>query len=187
MTRRQRGAAIAIALTTLATSRAIAQAPAPGIGQQCANVSCEVQNDWIRNNLMLYGLADAMPADKFGYKPTPAQQSYGERVMHVVTVDMGLLATLGGKTAPPTINAQATMKADVLAALRQHTEYGSAVLKEFTDQTLLEQVASPWFMGPKSSRQRIVYFLMMHTQDTYGQLVVYLRLNGITPPLSRQP
>jgi uncharacterized damage-inducible protein DinB len=42
-------------------------------------------------------------------------------------------------------------------------------------------------MGPKSSRQRIVYFLMMHNQDTYGQLVVYLRLNGITPPLSRQP
>jgi uncharacterized damage-inducible protein DinB len=77
--------------------------------------------------------------------------------------------------------------ADVLMVLRQHTEYGSAVLKAFTDQTLLEQVASPWFMGPKSSRQRIVYFLMTHNQDTYGQLVVYPRLNGITPPLSRQP
>lgn len=185
MTRGQRTCAIAIAVAAFGAAGAAAQAP--GVGQQCANVSCEVQNDWTRNNVMLYGLADAMPAEKFGYKPTPAQQSFGERVMHVVTVDMQLLATLGAKTAPPSINMQAASKADVLTALRQHAEYGVAVLKEFTDQTLLEQVGSPWFMGPKSSRQRIVYFLMTHNQDTYGQLVVYLRLNGITPPLSRQP
>ena len=56
---------------------------------------------------------------------------------------------------------------------------------------LLARIDSPgplgWFMGPKMSRQRALYFLMAHTQDTYGQLAVYLRLNGITPPLSRQP
>lgn len=176
---------LGIAVTAIAPARAVAQAP--GVGQQCSSLSCEIQNDWTRNNVMLYGVADAMPADKFGYKPTPAQQSFGERVMHVVAIDMSLLATIGAKTPPPAINIQATAKPDVLAALRQHAEYGIAVLKEFTDQTLLDQVASPWFMGPKSSRQRIVYFLMTHNQDTYGQLVVYLRLNGITPPLSRQP
>jgi hypothetical protein len=38
-----------------------------------------------------------------------------------------------------------------------------------------------------ATRQRILYFLMTHSQDTYGQLVVYVRLNGITPPASRQP
>jgi len=178
-------AALAITVTALASVRAAAQAP--GIGQQCSDTYCEIQNDWIRNNVMLAGLADAMPAEKFGYKPTPPQQSFGERVMHVVSVDMTLLATLGAKASPPSINLQATSKGDVLAALRQHADYGNAVLKEFTGQTLLEQVASPWFMGAKSSRQRIVYFLMMHNQDTYGQLVVYLRLNGVTPPLSRQP
>jgi uncharacterized damage-inducible protein DinB len=185
MTHGQRTCALAIALTAFAVPRAIAQAP--GIGQQCASVACEVQNDWIRNNVMLYGLADAMPAEKFGFKPTAAQQAFGERVLHVVEVDMDLLATVDAKTPPPSINLKVATKGDVLAALRQHAEYGNAVLKEFTDQTLLEQVASPWFMGPKSSRQRIVYFLMMHNQDKYGQLVVYLRLNGITPPLSRQP
>jgi hypothetical protein len=42
-------------------------------------------------------------------------------------------------------------------------------------------------MGPMASRQQIAYFLTAHSQDTYGQLVVYLRLNGITPPFSRQP
>jgi len=178
-------AAIGVAVIALSPARSAAQAP--GIGQQCANASCEIQNDWIRNNLMLAGLADAMPAEKFGFKPTPVQQSFAERVMHVVSVDMSLLATIGAKTPAPAINMQAATKADVLAAVRQHSDYGTAVLKEFTDATLMEQVPSPWFMGPKSSRQRIVYFLMMHNQDTYGQLVVYLRLNGVTPPLSRQP
>ena len=42
-------------------------------------------------------------------------------------------------------------------------------------------------MGPKVSRQRVLYFLMTHSQDAYGQLVVYARLNAITPPASRQP
>ena len=185
MTFGQMAVACGIAVAAIAPGRAVAQAT--GIGQQCSNLACEIQNDWARNNLMIYGLADAMPAEKFGYKPTPAQQSFGERVMHVVSVDMGLLATLGAKTPPPAVNMQAATKGDVLAALRQHAEYGSTVVKEFNDQALLEQVTSPWFMGPKSSRQRIVYFLMTHNQDTYGQLVVYLRLNGITPPLSRQP
>jgi uncharacterized damage-inducible protein DinB len=185
MTCGQVAVACGIAVIAIAPARAVAQAN--GIGQQCSNVSCEVQNDWTRNNLMIYGLADAMPAEKFGYKPTPAQQSFGERVMHVVSVDTDLLGTLGSKTPRPAINLKAATKGDILAALRQHADYGNTVLKEFTDQALLEQVGSPWFMGPKSSRQRIVYFLMTHNQDTYGQLVVYLRLNGITPPLSRQP
>jgi hypothetical protein len=44
-----------------------------------------------------------------------------------------------------------------------------------------------FFMGPQLSRQRVLYFLMTHSQDTYGQLVVYARLNGVTPPASRQP
>ncbi len=153
----------------------------------CASVSCDVQNDWLRNNVMLYLVAGAMPEDKYGYKPTPEQQSFGERVLHAAGVNVDLLRTLGGKTPAPVLNMKATTKADAMAALQQSGEYGAALLKEFNEPQLAERVASPPFMGPKSSRQRIVYFLMTHSQDVYGQLAVYLRLNGITPPLSRQP
>ena len=153
----------------------------------CATIACDIQKDWLRNNIMLYGLAGAMPEDKYGFKPTPAQQTFAERLMHVVEIDQSLLKTIGPRTPPPPINMKATSKADVMAAIQRSGEYGAAVLKEFTDQQLAERVDSPWFMGPTSSRQRIVYFLMTHSQDTYGQLAVYLRLNGVTPPLSRQP
>jgi hypothetical protein len=79
-----------------------AQTPAKQQGKQapaflgpCSNLICEIENDWSRNNAMLYGLADAVPGDKYGFKPTPAQQSFGERVLHVAQVNLMLLQALG--------------------------------------------------------------------------------------------
>lgn len=163
-----------------------AQTPSSFMGS-CSNLSCEIQNDWTRNNVMVYGAARAMPEDKFGFKPVPEEQSFGERVLHVAQVNVSLLEGLGAKTPAPAIDPKATSKTAAMAALQKVGDYGIAVIKEFSDQQLAGRVASPWFMGPMSTRQRILYFLMMHSQDTYGQLVVYLRLNGITPPASRQP
>jgi hypothetical protein len=140
---------------------------------------------------MIYGLASAMPEGKYGYKPTPAQQSFGERVLQVAQINLMLLQTLGAKIAAPAVDLNATSKAASIAALQRVGEYGIAVIKEFGDQGLQARIDSPspvgWFMGPKVSRQRILYFLMAHSQDTYGQLAVYARMNGIIPPASRQP
>jgi uncharacterized damage-inducible protein DinB len=153
----------------------------------CTTVACDLQADWEFNRQGFVGLVNAMPEDKFGFKPTPAQQSFAERVMHVVTTDLALLGGLGGKTPAPMVNAKATSKADVVAALNMSMDYGAAVLKEFDDQQLAERVKSLPFMGPTVSRLRLAYFSIAHTQDIYGQLVVYLRLNGGTPPRSVRP
>ena len=59
------------------------------------------------------------------------------------------------------------------------------MIKEFSDQQWVERVAPPPFMGPSASRARIIYFDMQHSSDMYGQFVVYVRLNGVTPPASR--
>jgi len=155
----------------------------------CANLVCEVQNDWSRNNVMIYGLAGAMPEDKFTYKPTSAQQSFGERVLHAAQINLMLLKGLGAKAPAPTIDEHATSKAASMAALQTVGEYGTAVIKELGEQGLTARIDSPgpmgFFMGPQVSRQRVLYFLMTHSQDTYGQLVVYARLNQIVPPASR--
>jgi uncharacterized damage-inducible protein DinB len=169
----------------LATASAMAQGR--GGAPACTTVACDVQADWAFNTNGLIGIASAMPEDKYGFKPTPAQESFAERVMHVVNIDIKLLGTLGGKTPAPTVNAKASSKADVVAALNQWNAYGAAVLKEFTDQQLGERVTSMPFMGPTTSRLRVIYFSIAHTQDIYGQLAVYLRLNGVTPPRSSRP
>lgn len=149
------------------------------------SLSGDIQADWTRTRGLITGIVEAMPDDKFSFKPTPAQQTFAERVLHVATTDLFILPTLGGKTPPPMINAKAATKAELLAALKQTFDYGDAVIKEFTDQQWVERVAGPAFMGPSASRARIIYFDMQHSEDMYGQFVVYVRLNGVTPPASR--
>ena len=70
---------------TLAAERQPKQVPA--FMGPCANLVCEVENDWSRNNVMLYGLANSMPEDKFGYKPTPEQHGQ-QRMKNAVWVDL---------------------------------------------------------------------------------------------------
>jgi hypothetical protein len=177
--------------TLLSAQTPAAKPPAPAFMGPCSGLVCEIENDWSRNNVLIYGLAEAMPADKYSYKPTPAQQSFGERVLHAAQVNLMLLEALGAKTPAPSIDMNATSKTASMAALQRVGEYGVAVIREFGEPGLTARIDSPgpmgFFMGPKVSRQRVLYFLMTHSQDTYGQLVVYARLNGITPPASRQP
>jgi uncharacterized damage-inducible protein DinB len=156
--------------------------PAPTI----TTLAGDVLADWQGQKEQFVGLADAMPADKYDYKSTPAQRSFGEQVMHVVQVNGFLYGTLGAKTPAPAINQMAKTKDEVMTALRQSMDYGEAIVKEFSDAQLNERVAPPPFMGPQASRLRLIYGSMQHTQDIYGQMVVYVRLNGIVPPASRR-
>ena len=153
----------------------------------CTTLSCDVLGDWDRTKNLLIGLVNAMPDDKWNFKPTPAQQTFAERALHVAQIDLALFGTLGGKTPAPTLaNPKAATKAEVVAALQTSFDYGAAVIKEFSDLQLTERIASMPFLGPSASRLKVIYFSMEHTNDIYGQLVVYLRLNGITPPASNR-
>jgi uncharacterized damage-inducible protein DinB len=157
-----------------------AQASAQGV-----TLASDMLKDWQQQRMTMVAIAEAMPEDKFGFKSTPAQRSYGEQVMHVVQVNQMLLGTLGAKTAAPTINMKATSRADILQALRQSYDYGEAVFKEFNDAAWTQAVMGPRFIG-QATRARIANFAMTHTMDIYGQMVVYLRLNMIVPPASRR-
>ena len=146
----------------------------------------ELLKDWIGLKETMHKIAAEMPADKYGFKPTEAQQTFGERTVHVATTNVYFLSLLGGTVAKPTIDPKATSKDAALKALDDSFDYGTALLKQQTDQTLMQSVASaPKFMGP-SSRARIFAFLAGHTWDIYGQMVVYLRLNGRVPPASQR-
>jgi uncharacterized damage-inducible protein DinB len=129
-------------------------------------------------------IADAMPEDKFGYKSTPAQRSYGEQIMHVATVNVDVLKLVGGKATPPAFTAESVKtKADMLKALAESYDHGIALLNEQTDATITGTIDAA-FLGP-STRARVFWFLLGHSMDIYGQMAVYLRLNGIVPPASR--
>jgi uncharacterized damage-inducible protein DinB len=150
------------------------------------SLQAELLKDWTGLKDTMHKIAAEMPADKYGFKPTPEQQAFGERVVHVATTNVYFLSLLGGTATKPTIDPKATSKDAATKALDDSFDYGTAILKQQTDQTLLQSIASaPKFMGP-SSGARIIAFLAGHTWDIYGQMAVYLRLNGRVPPASQK-
>jgi uncharacterized damage-inducible protein DinB len=160
-----------------------AAAPAPAAAGQ-ATVRGDLLKDWQDQKDTMLKIADAMPEDRFGYKPTPAQRSYGEQIMHVALVNADLLKVIGGTATPPSFTADsAKTKAEILKALAESYDYGIALLNEQSDATFSETINAA-FLGP-STRSRMFWFLLGHSMDVYGQMAVYLRLNGIVPPASR--
>ena len=130
-------------------------------------------------------VADAMPEDNFSYKSTPAQRSYGEQILHVASVNLTVLKNVG-TAQPPPINLNVTSKAEIVKVLGDSFDYGTALIDQQTNQSMLQKVKTPFHVGD-STRGRVFNLLIGHTWDIYGQMAVYLRLNGITPPASQRP
>jgi hypothetical protein len=160
-------------------------APAAAAAQTAA-LNRELLKDWVELKATMIKLADAMPEDNYSFKATPAQRDFGQQVLHVATANVLNLNFLRGTATAPRINREATSKADVIKAMADSFDYGEALIKEQSEQSMLEVVPTNQFLGP-SSRFRVVYFLLGHTWDIYGQMVVYLRLNGGVPPASQRP
>ena len=144
--------------------------------------------DWNSQRDMLMKIAAAMPEDKFGYRATPPERTWGEQILHVAEANVVQMGRLGSKVPPPAYNMKETSPTAIMKTLEASFDFGSAALKEQTDQSLLAQAESTRFdrfMGA-STKARVVYYVIGHTWDIYGQMVVYLRLNGITPPASQR-
>ena len=156
-------------------------------------LSGDVLQDWQRMKQVMMGIADAMPEDTFDYASTPEQRTFGEQILHVAGGNVMLMGFLGAEADGPSVDRQnlrtfgytATSKADILQALNESFDYGETALREFDDDSLLERVAGPPFLG-EPSRVRLAYFVIGHAWDIYGKMAVYLRLNGIVPPASRR-
>jgi len=153
---------------------------------QSSMLNRELLKDWIDMKETLVKLANAMPEDKFAFKTTPAQRDFGQQVLHIAGGNVINLNFLRGKAMPPAINRNAKAKAEIIRAMIDSFDYGEALIKEQTPESMFEVVETNQFLGP-SSRARVIYFLIGHSWDIYGQMVVYLRLNGGVPPASQRP
>ena len=179
-------------LGVLLTAMALA-VPLPALAQT-PTIPGELLKDWQSQKETMMKIADAMPAEKFSYKSTPAQRSYAEQILHVAGANVELLQLLGAKTKLPfevvptdmaTFGLKMTDKPAVMKALSDSFDYGEAVMKELGPAAMAEVVQGPRWIG-QATRAKMIWYTMGHTQDIYGQMAVYLRLNGIVPPASRR-
>lgn len=134
----------------------------------------------------LIAAAEEFPADKYGYKPTPAQMSVGEIVAHLSQGNDYLCGTIGGMKAPTRAKVAPTESKEVLLArLRETFAFCDQALASLNDSNLGE--ALPFFGGRKMSRAAVMTITTGDWADHYSQYSNYLRLNGLLPPTAKKP
>ncbi len=151
---------------------------------QSGSLSADLIKDWEVQKAIMMKISNGMPEDTFNFKATPAQRSWGEQILHVAGANVGLMQLLGSTVPAPMIDQTSNSKTEILSALSDSFDFGSAVLAEMDDSSLQQIVKGPSFLGD-GTRVKFVYRTMMHTENIYGQMVVYLRLNGLVPPASQ--
>jgi uncharacterized damage-inducible protein DinB len=136
------------------------------------------------------GAAEAMPADKYDFAPKgPGEftgvRTFGEQVRHVAQANYHFFHGWGvaGDIDPKTLNSLKT-KAELVKALRDSFAFEQAAINSITPENAFDAIPGPPEM--KLTRVSMVAYSMAHSRDHYGQMVEYLRMNGIIPPASRK-
>jgi len=131
------------------------------------------------------GAIEAMPADKFGYKPTPEQMSFGHLVVHITESNNNFCAKVADVPAPQAAELKETDSKDtLLAAAKASFDFCSASLANMDDSKLGDTIEL--FGHNQGPRAMMALILASSWADHYGTAAMYLRLNGILPP-SAQP
>jgi len=137
--------------------------------------------------------AEAMPEDKFGFAPTNGEfkgvRTFAQQIKHVAAVNYELGAALLEQKPPVDIGdesgpASVTSKADILKYLKESFEYVHKAIATIEEKNLVQTVKSPFGEG-SVTRLGLATSVSSHGFDHYGQMVEYLRMNGIVPPASR--
>jgi uncharacterized damage-inducible protein DinB len=127
----------------------------------------------------------AMPADKFNYKPTPEQMSFGHLVVHMIGFNNSFCAKAADVPAPKVEEAKETDAKDkLLAALTTSFDFCTDALGKMDDARLSDSTEMPG--GHQGARAMAALILSSGWADHYATAAMYLRLNGILPP-SAQP
>lgn len=138
--------------------------------------------------------AEAMPDDKFNFAPTQGEfkgvRTFAQQVKHIAAVNYMFGAAILSEKPPVELGSEngpdsMTSKADCVKFLKDSFDYLQKALNSVNESNVMGEVPSPF--GPnKMTRLRLMLIATSHPFDHYGQMVVYLRMNGIIPPASRQ-
>jgi hypothetical protein len=178
-------AAIRLGFVALVAAATAVQSQTPPAMQAAGPLSGALLNAWQRASQNMPAAAELMPADKFGFKPTPEQMSFGEILAHEAQSNETLCSAIAGGTQTPSESAAGATapKADLIARLRKSFENCGAVVAKLQESALGDSV--PFFGGRKATRARAAIALAQDWADHYAQAAIYLRLSGILPPTAR--
>lgn len=173
----------------LAAATVLLMSGAAAFGQDAAPagpvanpVSSTVKGQMARYAKNMVAAADAMPAEKFNFKPTPEMNSFAHLTMHIAQSNNFLCSKISGQEAPKVELKDTDGKDKLVAALKASFEYCSTALANVDDSKLGDPFT---IFNRQTSRAGLMITLSDDWYDHYGAQAVYLRLNGILPPTAQ--
>ena len=135
----------------------------------------------------LIAMAEDFPEDKYDFKPTPAQRSFAEQLLHAANANYFFTNLALGQKPPAEEDPkrdQYKTKADVVAFVKKAFTDGAAALKAKGDKGMSDLLIDP-FAHQQVRISDMAWGLIEHSGEHYGQLAVYYRVAGLVPPESR--
>lgn len=135
----------------------------------------------------LIAMAEDFPEDKYDFKPTPAQRSFAEQLLHAANANYFFINPATGQKPPAGEDpkrADYKTKTAVVAFVKKAFEDGAATIKLKGDKGMSDLVVDP-FANQQVRVSDMAWSLLEHSGEHYGQLVVYYRVAGLVPPESR--
>ena len=141
--------------------------------------------EWGHVSRQLVALAQAMPAEKFAWRPAAGVRSTSEVFMHIVIANFSLLSFTGPKMPPDltseTLEKTVTSKAEVINWLRRSLDAVKTARASIRPEDLQRKVK---IYGRDATVDGMYLRIIVHANEHMGQLIAYARMNGVVPPWS---
>ena len=144
-----------------------------------------VLDSWNEIGRKLTAIAEDFPEDKYDFKPTPAERSFAEQLLHAAGSMYYFTNSVTGQKTPAEDpkRDQYKTKADIVAFVKKSVADGAAAIQSKGEKGMTTEVV--YYPGQNARVLDIAYGIIEHSGEHYGQLVVYYRLAGLVPPESR--
>jgi hypothetical protein len=168
---------------TIAFCLLLASIAVVAFAQEKNPVTTAVREMLPRRQKNIIAAVQEMPADKFSFKPTPEQITFGHLVLHIIESNNSLCSKIANMPPPPVKEPKETDKDLLVAALTRSFDFCDAALAKVDDSKLGDTVEL--FGGHEGSRAAAMIILTNDWADHYSAAAQYLRLNGLLPPTAQ--
>ena len=133
-------------------------------------------------------LATAIPADKYTWRPEVGTRSVSEVLLHVTAANRNIMSMMTGMTPDSAYKADGfetstTDKAKIIDQLDKSFAYVEAAIQGMTNADFARPEKK---LGPDANSGDVVYLLVVHNHEHFGQTIAYARMNGVTPPWTEE-
>jgi uncharacterized damage-inducible protein DinB len=133
-------------------------------------------------------LAQAIPADKYTWRPEADTRSVSELFLHVAAANYGIPTMMTGTSPAPGFQREGfekstTDKAQIIAQLNKSFEYAKAAVSKMSNADFAKAEKK---LGPDANDGDVIYILVTHNHEHLGQSIAYARVNGVTPPWTEE-